>query len=237
VATLVLGRPGPALHSAPAPGGSEARQTGRIEGVASITRALSTPRNRVRVYDEPGTPPSKLQREANPLANVVLYLESTSALRSGIAPATGLMKPELRQSGERFLPHVLAVRTGTTVQFPNDDPISHNVFSLSRVRSFDLGRYPKGSTRPVTFASAGVVPVFCHIHADMSGYIVVIDHSFFVVPDSAGRFALDGVPAGDYRLVAWHERIRPVSLPVRVEAGRTATLDVRLPFRELAGTP
>jgi hypothetical protein len=136
----------------------------------------------------------------------------------------------LRQRGERFVPHVLSIRAGTTVQFPNDDPLFHNVFSLSRLKSFDLGRYPKGSSRPVTFSSAGIVPVFCHIHADMSGYIVVFDHPFFVTPDSAGRFALEGVPAGDYQLVAWHERIHPFTLPVHVEAGRTTTLDVRLPY-------
>ena len=132
---------------------------------------------------------------------------------------------------------MLAVRTGTTVQFPNDDPLFHNVFSLSRVKTFDLGRYPKGATRPVTFDAAGVVPVFCHIHADMSAYVVVLDHPFFVTPDSAGHFSLEGVPPGDYQLVAWHERIRPFTVPVHVDAGRTTTLDVRLPFADKPGGP
>lgn len=208
--------------------------TGRIEGVASIANVLIAPRARVRVYDEPGASPAKPQRETNPLANVVLYLESTP----GIRHAVGVQAPrsaELRQSAERFLPHVLAVRTGTTVQFPNDDALFHNVFSLSRVKSFDLGRYPKGASRTVTFPKAGVVPVFCHIHADMSAYIVVLDHTFFVTPDSAGRYALEGVPPGDYQLVAWHERIKPFSVPVRVEVGRTTALNVRLPFLDRPG--
>jgi plastocyanin len=228
-ALLILGPPGdrPRLSS-------RSHETGRIEGVASIANSLVVPRARVRVYDEPGTPPAKTHRDAYPLANVVLYLESTPALRQATARAPA-QAPELRQSGERFVPHVLAVRTGTTVQFPNDDPLFHNVFSLSRVKTFDLGRYPKGSSRPVTFGTAGVVPVFCHIHADMSAYVVVLDHPFFVTPDSAGHFALEGVPPGDYQLVAWHERIHPFTVPVHVDAGRTTTLDVRLPFADKFG--
>ncbi len=214
---------------------SQSQETGRIEGVASIANSLVVPRSRVRVYDEPGTPPAKLHRDPDPLANVVLYLESTPSLRQVTRAVSGVRAPELRQSGERFVPHVLAIRTGTTVQFPNDDPLFHNVFSLSRVKTFDLGRYPRGASRPVTFETAGVVPVFCHIHADMSAYIVVLDHPFFVIPDSAGRFALEGVPPGDYRLVAWHERIRPFTVPVHVDGGRATTINVRLPFIDQPG--
>lgn len=231
-ALLILGPPGdrPRL-------GSRSHETGRIEGVASIANSLVVPRSRVRVYDEPGTPPAKTHRDTHPLDNVVLYLESTPSLRQAARAASSVRAPELRQSGERFVPHVLAVRTGTTVQFPNDDPLFHNVFSLSRVKTFDLGRYPKGASRPVTFDAAGVVPVFCHIHADMSAYIVVLDHPFFVTPDSAGHFSLDGVPPGDYQLVAWHERIRPFTVPVHVDGGHTTTLDVRLPFADKPAGP
>jgi plastocyanin len=229
-ALLILGPPGDRSRLA-----IQSHETGRIEGVASIATSLSAPRSRVRVYDEPGTPPAKPHRDAYPLANVVLYLESTPALRQVTRAATSNRAPELRQRGERFVPHVLAVRTGTTVQFPNDDPLFHNVFSLSRVKTFDLGRYPKGATRPVTFESAGVVPVFCHIHADMSAYILVLDHPFFVIPDSVGHFVLDGVPPGDYQLVAWHERIRPFTVPVHVDAGHTTPFDIRLPFADKPG--
>ena len=99
-----------------------------------------------------------------------------------------------------------------------------------RTKSFDLQRYPKGTSRTVAFPKAGVVEVFCHIHADMSAYILVLGNAFFVSPDSSGHFALDGVPAGDYRMIAWYERSRPVITTVHVEAGQTTHQDVRIPI-------
>ncbi len=207
-------------------GGSAQDATGRIEGTATITSRLATQRLRVRVYDEPGTPPPSRPADSSPFANVVLYLESAPTLRGhGRPPANAA----LRQHNEQFTPHILPIVVGTTVDFPNDDPIYHNVFSLSQARTFDLGRYPRGRSKLIRFDTPGIVQVFCHIHADMSGYILVLEHPFFVVPDSLGRYALEGVPAGDYRLVAWHERIRPIVVPVHVTAGRTTSLDVSLP--------
>jgi plastocyanin len=208
---------------------------GRIEGVATISRRLTTARPRVRIYSEPGTPPAAPAADENRFANVVLYLEADAPIAASARSAAPA--PVMRQQGERFEPHVLPVLVGTTVTFPNDDPIYHNVFSLSRARSFDLGRYPRGSSKSVRFTTPGVVQVFCHIHADMSGYILVLENPFFVVPGADGRFALDGVPPGDYRLIAWNERIRPVSTPVHVEAGRTAELRVAIPLPEEPGTP
>ena len=209
--------------------------TGRIEGIATISRRLTTARPRVRIYSEPGTPLPAAAAEENRFANVVLYLDSVAPTASPAGVATP--EPAMRQLGERFEPHVLPVLVGTTVSFPNDDPIYHNVFSLSRARSFDLGRYPRGSSKAVRFTSPGVVQVFCHIHADMSGYILVLENPFFVVPNADGAFVLDGVPPGDYRLIAWNERIRPVITPVHVEAGRATELRVAIPLPEVPGTP
>jgi plastocyanin len=214
------------------------RASGRIEGVATIGPRLTTSRARVRVYDEPGTPPAKPPLDESPFSNILLYLDAAAALRNAAPPdAAPTAAPALRQRDQRFVPHVLPVLAGTTVEFPNDDPIFHNVFSLSRAGTFDLGRYPKGSSRSRRFSSAGIVQVFCHIHADMSGYIVVLDNPFFVVPDAQGHFALDGVPPGDYRLVAWHERIRPIVTVVHVESGRTTALRIRVPLPDTAGVP
>ena len=205
---------------------------GRIEGVAVLATRLAAARVRVRVYDEPGTAPATIKKDANPIGNVVLYLESTPALRAVATPGT---QPalSLRQHDEQFVPHVLPLRAGSSVAFPNDDPIFHNVFSLSGIATFDLGRYPAGSSKSWTFGKPGVAQVFCHIHADMSAFVLAFDHPFFVVPDSAGNFHLDGIPPGDYQLMAWHERIKPLATPVHVEAGRTTTIkQLRIPLPE-----
>jgi plastocyanin len=204
-------------------------ETGRIEGVAKIAPVLTTIHRRIRVYDEPGMAPPKAALDNNPLANVVIYLEQSSALHV----ATSLMPvapAALRQRDETFVPHVLPVVVGTTVQFPNDDPVFHDVFSLSSAKAFDLQRYPQGASRNVQFSKAGVVEVFCHIHADMSAYILVLENPFFVIPDAQGHFALEGVPEGDYWLTAWYERTHPVRMHVHVSAGRTTTQPMLIPL-------
>jgi hypothetical protein len=131
---------------------------------------------------------------------------------------------------------VLPVLRGSTVRFPNEDPVFHNVFSLSRVRSFDLGRYPKGASKSVRFERAGIVQVFCHIHTDMSAVVLVLENPFFTVP-ARGHYAIEGVPPGDYRVVAWHERIKPLEYRVHVEAGKTAVLDLNIPLPPEARRP
>jgi plastocyanin len=204
-----------------------AAQTGRIEGVATISLRLTTVRHRIRVYDEPGTSAPRPRVDDHPFANVVLYLESVQGGERRPSEA-----PEMPQRGERFMPHVLPVLAGSVVQFPNDDPIYHNVFSLSRARTFDLGRYARGTSKGVEFPAPGLVQVFCHIHADMSGYILVLENPFFVQPDAQGRFRLEGIPPGEYRLIAWHERIRPNVTTVRVAAGQATPVNVSIPISE-----
>jgi|SRR6185503_5203108 plastocyanin len=221
-----------ALVQAPsAPPPERAASGGRLEGIARISSRLTGSKMRVRVYSEPGDlgpPPSGPADD--PFANIVLYLEDAPALTGATPAPAGL--PTMRQHDERFTPHVLAVPTGSTISFPNDDPIYHNVFSLSRARTFDLGRYPQGETKSLRFDRAGVVQVFCHIHADMSGYILVLPNRYFVTPDSSGRFVMDDIPPGQYVLVAWHERIKPIVTPVRVTSGQTTMLELSIPLTE-----
>jgi plastocyanin len=215
------------LQNPSAPG---SESSGKLEGTARLSPRLTAMRLRVRIYSEPGDPgaPDATPTNVNAFANVVLFLEDAASLRG----AADAVLPVMRQHDERFTPHVLAVTAGTTVAFPNDDAIYHNVFSLSRTRTFDLGRYPKGESKSVRFGVPGVVQVFCHIHADMNGYILVLPNRYFTIPDSTGRFAIGGVPPGEYRLVAWHERIRPIVTTVRVDAGRTTTLELSIPLVE-----
>src|SRR6202008_952475 len=110
------------------------------------------------------------------------------------------------QRNETFVPHVLAITTGTTVDFPNSDPFYHNVFSLSKTQRFDLGRYASGRSRSVRFDRPGIVRVFCEIHSHMNAFILVFNHPFFALTDEEGRYRIDGVPSGTYTVAAWNER-------------------------------
>ncbi len=109
------------------------------------------------------------------------------------------------QRNETFVPHVLAIVAGTTVDFPNSDHTYHNVFSLSKTKSFDLGRYAVGRSKSVRFDRPGIVRVFCDIHSHMSAFILVFSHRYFSVADQEGRYRLENVPPGTYTVVAWHE--------------------------------
>lgn len=141
----------------------------------------------------------------------------------------------MEQKNEAFVPHLLPIVKGSTVDFLNGDPIFHNVFSLSKATSFDLGRYPRGSSRSVRFEQPGVVKVFCHIHADMSAIILVLDNPFFTTPDREGKFQIDDVPPGTYSAVAWHERARPVLRKVHIESGEASVVRFAVPLTESAG--
>jgi plastocyanin len=203
--------------------------TATVEGRVEISRGLSTRRPRFRIYAEPGA--GAIAPAADPHAhdewrNIVVYVER---LPVG-APPVRDDHAVLRQRDERFSPHVLPIVRGTTVEFPNDDDLFHNVFSLSRAKEFDLGRYPRGVSRSVTFDRAGTVQVFCHIHSDMNAVVLVLDNGYFAVPDSSGHYSIPDLPAGEYTLVAWHERIRPISHRLRVVPGQLARVDFTIPL-------
>ena len=160
------------------------------------------------------------------LRNVVVYL------RDAPPRALPAVHAEIRQQNETFIPRVVAVPVGSVVDFPNDDPIYHNVFSLSRTKEFNLGRYPHGQTRPVRFDKPGLVKVFCDIHSHMSATVMIFDHPWFTVPAADGRFELPGVPPGDRRITAWHERLGDTTLNVHVDPGGSVTTDFVLPVPE-----
>jgi plastocyanin len=203
-------------------------ETGRIEGTVIISKSLTAKRPRFRIYAGDGAatlPPD--QPDENERDNVVVYLGGTIA---GAPLSDANARYRMRQEAERFWPHILPIVRGTAVDFPNEDAVFHNVFSLSSASVFDLGRYPRGKSKSVVFERTGVVQVFCHIHADMSAVVLVLENPYFARPDSTGRYVLDGVPPGEYRITGWHERIRPITQTVRVEAGRTTTLDFNIPL-------
>lgn len=109
------------------------------------------------------------------------------------------------QRDKTFTPHVSVVTVGSTMQFPNNDTVFHNVFACFKAKKFDLGMYPHGASKTVTFDKPGIVSLLCNIHSDMSAYVVVVDTPYFAVTDRQGRFQLHSVPPGNYTLHAWHE--------------------------------
>src|SRR5262249_14549406 len=195
--------------------------SGGISGKVVLGPKLSSRQVRFHLYPDAVAATSTKRKPAiapNELNNVVVYVESVPEEAS--LPRAGGALPSIRPEKPTFVPHVLAITRGSEVEFPNRDPVFHNVFSLSRAESFDLGRYPRGSSKRVRFDSPGIVKVFCHIHSDMSAVVVVLDNPFFVSPDADGRYVLDGLPPGDYKVTGWHERAHPVTLRVRVDAGK-----------------
>ena len=132
----------------------------------------------------------------------VVYLEAAPQAAFE-APPPG--RAVLDQRNEAFVPYVVAVTVGSTVDFPNQDLIYHNVFSLSKAKRFDLGRYPRGQSRSVRFDRPGVVRVFCEIHSHMSAFILVFSHRYFATTDAEGRYRIEGVPTGTYTLAVWND--------------------------------
>jgi hypothetical protein len=121
------------------------------------------------------------------------------------------------QKDKRFMPHVLAVPVGATVEFRNDDELFHNVFSLSKPNDFDLGLYKSGAQREQVFSTPGPVQLLCNIHASMNGWLYVSDSPWFAQADATGRFTVKNVPPGQYELEVWHEwSTQVVKQPVKV---------------------
>ena len=169
--------------------------------------------------------PPLLDRDLPDRMKSVVYLES--------APRGAFDQPDparavMDQRNETFVPHVLAITAGTTVDFPNSDRIYHNVFSLSKTKSFDLGRYAVGRSKAIRFDRPGIVRVFCDIHSHMNAFILVFSHPFYAMTDTEGRYRIDDVPPGAYSVVAWNEGLASDPKPVTVADGATTELDFSL---------
>lgn len=211
-----------------------AAQTGRIEGTVELAPSLENARVRFRPYAAPGpgaVAPVDDSDSSGPMT-VVIYLDSLPAdVTTRQAPG----HPVVHQRNQVFEPALLPIPLGSTVDFFNDDPIFHNVFSLSGTKTFDLGRYAQGQSKAVRFDQEGVVPVFCHIHSDMRAIILVLDTPYFTQPDAAGRFGLEGITPGEYTLVAWHNRVQPFRTRIRIGSAETLRVRLSLPMIEGGG--
>jgi plastocyanin len=178
---------------------------------------LSTAAPGLAPYDLVGT--TRVRERPEP--NAVVWLEAAAA--SGHE----MRKAVLDQQNLAFSPHVLAVRVGTTVEFPNRDRVFHNVFSFHDGKRFDLGMYPVGTVRNVTFAQPGLSRIFCNIHPNMAAYVLAVDSGYFAVSDSSGRFLIAAVPAGTYTYHAWRPGGTTLTGSVAVDGDQS--LEIRWP--------
>jgi plastocyanin len=195
---------------------------GGIRGRLEIRRSARPTERRPDV----AAPGASGPREAEDLRRGVVYLDTAPR---GAFDEREPGRAVMDQRNETFVPHVLAVMVGTVVDFPNSDRTYHNVFSLSRARRFDLGRYAAGKSRAVRMDRPGVVRVFCDIHSHMNAFILVFNHPFFKVTAAEGRFEMPAVPAGTYTIVGWYEGEVRASGSVAVPPGGWAEIDLVVP--------
>jgi len=156
-------------------------------------------------------------------SGVVVYLENVP---STVSPPAQHAK--IRQVEKQFDPPLTIVVRGTTIDFPNEDKVFHNVFSVSRPARFDLGLYKSGTSKSVEMKRPGVVDVYCNIHPDMVAKVKILDNAFYTTTDPAGHFTIAGVPAGEYPVVAWLPSGEEARGTVKVTAGTAGevTLEV-----------
>jgi len=134
--------------------------------------------------------------------------------------------PVMDQKGLMFVPHIMAVQQGTTIEFLNSDSVQHNVFwtaiGADKKAGHNLGTWPKGEKRPFTFDKVGAVPLLCNVHPEMAAYVVVSPTPYFAVTDDSGNYKIKDVPDGSYTVTAWHEGAKNQSKPVTVSGGGKA---------------
>jgi plastocyanin len=196
-----------------------------FSGLLAVALPGATVTGRVMLRDSR----ERATRALSDYSGVVVWVE-----RPGGAPQLSTQRVKMLQKEKTFEPHVLAITVGTTVDFPNLDPIFHNAFSAYDGQHFDIGLYPPGKSRSIRFIRPGFVRVFCNIHSTMSAVIAVMDTPLFAVTRQDGRFEIDGVPAGPYELRVFHERATEATLTelrrkINVEQERIDLPDIVIP--------
>jgi plastocyanin len=157
-------------------------------------------------------PPEAIKRDAKPdYSRAVVWLTPIApGQHPASAPPAGSAR--LTQKDKRFIPELLVIPVGSSVEFPNRDPFFHNVFSLFEGKRFDLGLYQAGETRRVRFDREGVSYIFCNIHPEMHAVVIALATPFYGVSESDGEFKISDVPSGNYQIQVWYERATPEAL-------------------------
>jgi plastocyanin len=195
-----------------------AAAAGALRGRVEIRRAVAASERRPGVTDLG----SAAARDLPDRRRAVVYLETAPG---GAFEDREPDRARMDQRNETFLPSVLAITVGTVVDFPNNDSTYHNVFSLSKAKRFDLGRYAQGRSKSVRFDRPGIVRVFCDIHSHMSSFIIVFSHRYFATTDAEGRYRINNIPSGTYAVVAWHDGADRETRTVTIPDGGSVELD------------
>jgi plastocyanin len=174
-------------------------------------------------------------RKHQNFSGVVVWLEPLGRTPAAAVPDSH-PPAVMVQKMKAFTPHVLAIPAGASVEFPNYDPIFHNAFSSYSGQVFDVGLYPPGRSRTVTFKREGVVRVFCNIHSTMSAVIVVLKTPYYAVSDMSGHFSIKNVPPGEYQLHVYHERALQQNLQSMEQTVRVAAEGSELPVLVISET-
>jgi len=151
----------------------------------------------------------------------IVYLTSKEKLK-GKPKST----PKIKQENLAFDPWLLPVYMGTKVDFPNMDLVFHNVFSYSKTKKFDLGRYGKGESKQVLFDKPGLVKVFCEIHKTMRAYVLVLETPFFTTTNKGGYFKITDVPDGEYTLHVWQENTEEYNTQVEIKNNKIIRIEI-----------
>jgi plastocyanin len=201
-----------------------------IAGIVTVDPKLAPKPALPAVYDLRGVSIPEAPKQSLSSAGigrVAVWLEAAGL--TAAAPLSATME----QRERRFEPDMVIVPVGSKVTFPNQDPVFHNIFSLSRSRSFDLGFYAQGKTREVVFSHPGIVQVYCHVHPEMYGVVVVVPNAWSARPDRDGAFSLQDVPPGKYQLKIWQRSAGLMHKSVTVHQGESVHLTINLPDEQL----
>jgi plastocyanin len=193
----------------------------------TITQGLTKKRVTLPAYQLRGAPvkaPQRTSASVDELSRVAIYLEGPD-LRAGTP-----LHLEMKQQNRQFEPDILVVPAGSTIVFPNSDPIFHNVFSLSKIKQFDLGYYGAGQSRTQRFDKPGVVRVYCHLHPNMNAAVLVVASAWYGRPGSDGTCVLAEVPPGSHGIVAWHKSVGFLLKKVQVPENGSVDIELSIPL-------
>ena len=188
---------------------------GDITGIVTYAPPVKATPVMLSAYARNSYRPPVRETQGSSNETIIVYLLEHAALPAVAAESV----PVMDQREISIQPHVMSVVVGSTVEFLNSDSVYHNLFSLSRAKQFNLGRYPRGQSRRVRFDRAGEVEIFCDIHSEMNGVVLVLPNPYLDTIDREGRYRIRDVPPGTYQVRVWREKSRGAEATVTVRAG------------------